>query len=241
VSSVANGGGRRLSCSVIVPCWNDANALREALPRLTELRGVDEVIVADASKGDDCRTLAMAIGVRVVQCAQANRGAQLNAGARVARGEVLLFHHADTYLTQAHIDALHHAIGHHPELAGGAFHRKFDERHARLRILEKLARILAERGGTLYGDQSLFVRRAAFERLGGFAEIPLMEDIEFSRRLRRSGRTAVLDPPISTSLRHHLVRGAVRTSIRNGVMIALYHLGFSPEKLHAWYYRKPVF
>jgi rSAM/selenodomain-associated transferase 2 len=241
VSGVASGGGRRLSCSVIVPCWNDANALRDALPRLTELRGVDEIIVADASNGDDCRALAIGLGVRVVRCAQANRGAQLNAGARVACGDLLLFHHADTYLTQAHIDALHHAMRNHPGLAGGAFHRKFDERHARLRMLEKIARILAERGGTLYGDQSLFVRRETFERLSGFAEIPLMEDIEFSRRLRRTGQTAVLDPPISTSLRHHAIRGAVRTSIRNGVMIALYRLGFPPQRLHAWYYRKPVF
>jgi rSAM/selenodomain-associated transferase 2 len=228
-------------CSVIVPCWNDGPVLAETLPRLGNLHGVDEIIVADASSGKDCRSVAHARGVKVVQCPEPNRGAQLNAGARSARGDILLFHHADTELTQPHVDALHQAFRDLPTLAGGAFHRKFDERHARLRILEKVARILADAGGTLYGDQSLFVRREVFERLGGFAEIPLMEDIEFSRRLRRSGSTAVLDPPICTSPRHHAVHGAVRTSIRNGIMIALYRLGFPPQRLHAWYYRKPVF
>jgi rSAM/selenodomain-associated transferase 2 len=216
-------------------------ALHAALARLGALQGLNEVVVADASEHDGCRTLAAAAGAKIVRCARPNRGAQLNAGARMARGEMLLFHHADTFLTQEHVDALHAAAGHRPELAGGAFHRKFDGRHRRLAILEKVARLLAERGGTLYGDQSIFVRREVFERLGGFAEIPLMEDIEFSRRLRRTERTVVLDPPISTSPRHHARRGALRTSIRNGVMIALYRFGFPPERLHAWYYRKPVF
>jgi GT2 family glycosyltransferase len=97
--------------------------------------------------------------------------------------------------------------------------------------------LLARRGGTLYGDQSIFVRKEIFEQLGGFASIPLMEDVEFSRRLRRTGKIVVLDPPIATSPRHHERRGAIRTSIRNGVMIVLYRLGISPQRLHAWYYR----
>lgn len=226
--------------SVVIPCWNDGVALGAILQKLGTLSGVDQVVVADASPGDRCRTLASEAGATVAPCPLPSRGAQLNAGARAAHGQVLLFHHADTDLTQAHVDALRRAAR-QPEFAGGAFHRKFDERHARLRFLERLARFLANRGGTLYGDQSIFVRREVFEQLGGFAEIPLMEDIEFSRRLRRAFRTVVLDPPISTSPRHHAARGALRTSLRNGAMIALYRLGFSPEKLHAWYYRRPVF
>ena len=228
-------------CSLIIPCWNDGAVLERRLDELQLLRGIDEIIVADASDDDRARRCATKHGARFVQCPQPSRGGQLNAGARIADGDLFLFHHADTILTQAHVDALHFAVANHPEIGGGAFHRKFDERHARLRLLEGIARRLANRGGSLYGDQSIFVRREWFSRLGGFADIPLMEDIEFSRRLRRATRTIVLDPPIRTSTRHHDSRGAIRTSLRNGVMIALYRLGFPPEKLHAWYYRDLLF
>jgi rSAM/selenodomain-associated transferase 2 len=222
--------------SVIIPCWNDVSALRQILQVIRGLEGISETIVADASEANACRAVAEQAGVQVAACARPNRGAQMNTGAALARSAVLLFQHADTNLTQAHLDALLAAMG-NPSAAGGAFHRKFDGRHPWSRTFEPLARILAERGGTLYGDQSIFVRREVFEQLGGFAAIPLMEDVEFSRRLRRAGKVVVLDPPISTSPRHHERRGAIRTSIRNGLMIALYRLGISPQRLHAWYYR----
>jgi rSAM/selenodomain-associated transferase 2 len=231
----------RLSCSLIIPCWNDGTILETALDGLTVLSEIDEIIVADASDDDRARSSAAARGAIVVRCERPSRGRQLNAGARVARGDLLLFHHADTILTQAHVNALHDALVKDPLIGGGAFHRKFDDRHARLRLLEGIARQLAIRGGTLYGDQSIFVRREWFAQLRGFADIPLMEDIDFSRRLRRAARTVVLDPPISTSTRHHATRGAIRTSLRNGLMIALYRAGFPPEKLHAWYYRDPAY
>ena len=102
--------------------------------------------------------------------------------------------------------------------------------------LESVARFLTRRGGTLYGDQSIFVRREVFQRLGGFAKIPLMEDVEFSRRLRAAGKIAVLDPPVASSGRRHLRKGAWRTSVQNGLFIVLYKLGVSPHRLHRWYY-----
>ena len=222
--------------SIVVPCWNDATALRGLLDKLAKLHGIAEVTVGDASETEHCRTIAAEHRARVVSCPRPNRGAQMNAAARVATGNVLLFQHADTELTQGHVDALHAAMR-DADVIGGAFHRKFDQRHARLRWLEAVARRLNERGSTLYGDQSIFVRRATFEQLGGFAEIPLMEDLEFSKRLRRAGRTVVLDPPIASSARHHERRGALRTSIRNGLMIALFRMGMSPQRLHTWYYR----
>jgi uncharacterized protein len=102
--------------------------------------------------------------------------------------------------------------------------------------LESVARFLTRHGGTLYGDQSIFVRRDVFQQLGGFARIPLMEDVEFSRRLRAAGKIAVLDPPVESSARRHLRKGAWRTSIQNGLFIVLYKLGVSPHRLHRWYY-----
>jgi hypothetical protein len=123
-----------------------------------------------------------------------------------------------------------------PQIVGGAFFRKFDGRHPRLMWLESIARFLTRHGGTLYGDQSIFVRREVFEKLGGFARIPLMEDVEFSRRLRTAGKIAVLDPPVASSGRRHLRKGAWRTTIQNGLFIVLYNLGVSPHRLHRWYY-----
>ena len=220
--------------SVIVPCWNDAEALQGLLAKVRTIQGLDELIVADASSNDDARGIAEAAGAKVARCARPNRGAQMNAGANLASGDTFLFHHADTELTQPHVSALREVDA---QTIGGAFHRKYDNRHRGFGWIEPIARAWNVRVGTLYGDQSVFVRRTTFERLGGFAEIPLMEDVEFSRRLRRTGRTVLLDPPIATSARHHQRRGAWRTTARNAAMLALFRLGFSPETLHRWYYR----
>jgi rSAM/selenodomain-associated transferase 2 len=223
--------------SIIIPCWNDAAALRNVLEKIRALRGVSEVIVADASENSACRTIAQDAGATVVACEQPNRGAQMNAGAARACSDVLLFQHADTVLTQPHVDSLRAAMR-DARVVGGAFHREFDARHPHLRWLEKVARVLDNCGGTLYGDQSIFVRSESFEKLGGFAAIPLMEDIEFSRRLRRAGRTGVLDPPIATSARRHIERGAWKVSIQNAWLILLYRLGVSPWRLHEIYYSR---
>ena len=227
-----------ISISVIIPCWKDLPRLRALLLALSALRGVSEVIVANVSCGDEARALTAEFGAKLVSCEQPNRGKQMNAGAAAANGEMLLFHHADSELTQAHIDSLTAVFSKDRDVIGGAFYRKFDGRHSHLRWLESVTRLLSRCGGTLYGDQSIFVRSAHFEKLGGYAEIPLMEDCEFSRRLRRSGKVKLLDPPIFSSPRRHEQQGAWKTSLQNGAMILLFKLGVSPVKLHRWYYRQ---
>jgi rSAM/selenodomain-associated transferase 2 len=222
------------SIALVIPCWNDAEALRGLLATLQGLGGWHEVLVAAVGEISHCRPPTA--DVRFVHCPQPNRGAQMNAGARLATSDALLFHHADTELTQPHLDALAVALTDR-ETIGGAFHRKYDGRHRGFAWIEPLARAWNARGGTLYGDQSIFVRRDAFTQLGGFPEIPLMEDVEFSRRLRRAGRTVLLDPPIATSARHHRRRGPWRTTARNATMLLLHRCGVCPHRLHRWYYR----
>ena len=224
--------------SVIIPCWNDPHALRGILGSLRELEGVCETIVADASNDDTCADLTLAHGAKLVRCNRPSRGLQMNAGAQAASGRMLLFQHADTELTQSLVDSVRGA-SEDDRVVGGAFHRKFDDRHANLRWLESVARVWARIGGSFYGDQSIFVRRSVFEALDGFAEIPLMEDLDMCRRLRKRGRTVLLDPPIASSPRHAKRYGSWRTSIRNASLISLFHLGVSPEVLHRWYYRLP--
>ncbi|MBA3543338.1 MAG: TIGR04283 family arsenosugar biosynthesis glycosyltransferase [Chthoniobacterales bacterium] len=228
-----------LRLSVIVPSWKDHANLVRTIPALVELNALHEVIVVDASPNTATAEAVTAAGALYLRATQPNRGAQMNLAAESARGEVLIFHHADSIMTAAHVAAIQQALR-DPAVIGGAFYRKFDARHPRLLWLETVARFFTRHGGSFFGDQSVFVRQETFRALGGFAPIPLMEDMEFSRRLRRAGRVTVLDPPLESSTRRHLRRGAWRTSLQNGLFILLYKCGLSPRHLHRWYYREQL-
>ena len=218
--------------SVVVPVWRENGMLFDLLRAVSAWPEVREVIVASAEETPEFRSAVEAAGALCIGAGRPNRGRQMNAGARRATGEWLLFHHADTEMTRAHVRtlaALRDAVG-------GAFHRKFDARHPHCRWIEPIERWRNRHVGALFGDQSIFVRREHFQKLGGFADIPLMEDIEFSKRLRRSGPIALLDPPVATSTRRHAIHGAWKTTLTNAALIFLYHLGVSPNRLHGWYY-----
>ena len=223
--------------SFIIPAWRDGENLSSLLPTLTRLSRRLEIIVVDVSLDGQppCCANDSDGAIQFATVPRPNRGEQMNHGASLASGDVLIFQHADTEFSEAHLRAIEEALA-DPLIVGGAFHRKFDERHPRLRWLERIARWRARHGGTLFGDQSIFVRRNVFADLGGFAPIPLMEDVEFSKRLRRAGKIALLDPPVRSSARHHERNGAWRTSIQNGLFLLFFKAGVSPGTLHRWYY-----
>lgn len=223
--------------SIVIPAWRDDAALHQTLTSLRGAPAVREIIVAlaEASLGEVERV--QAAGAVCVSAGAPSRGRQLDLGASVASGEWLLFHHVDTHLQAAHLQALA-ALHDQPRIVGGAFYRKFDERHPWLRWLEPVERWHNRSFGALYGDQSIFVRRTQFQALGGFRGLPLMEDVDFTLRLRRSGELALLDPPITSSPRKHLTHGPWRTTCANTLLLALFRCGVSPHRLHAWYYRK---
>ncbi len=223
--------------SIIVPCWREDAVPAELADRWLKHGAVREIFIASAGAAeppDD--STGFADGLRRIRCARPGRGNQMNEAARLATGDILLFHHADTELTDAHLGSLRAAMA-DPALGGGAFRRRFDERHPRLRWIEPWEALRCRRFGPLFGDQSIFVRRSVFEAMGGFADIPLMEDVEFSCRLRRQGRVAILRPSIRSSARKHLQQGSWRTTGVNALMLLLYVLGMSPRRLHGWYYR----
>jgi hypothetical protein len=225
---------RELNVSLIIPCWHDVEAAEE-LGRLWSRNAlVSEVIIAGVSRHSPSSRADESL--KFCWADRPGRGLQFNLGARAASGDVLLFHHVDSQLTEAHLISLHQTMR-DPKFVGGAFYRKFDERHPHLQWAERIERWHSRTFGTLYGDQSIFVRRSEFVRLGGFAPVPLMEDVELSRRLRRAGQIALLDPPMSTSPARQIAHGAWRTTGRNMLFLFLFQLGVSPYLLHSWYYR----
>ena len=149
---------------------------------------------------------------------------------------MILFHHADTELRAEHIESVRRAaaaLG----FTSGSFYRKFGPGQKRRAWLEPLVRFYNRHFGALYGDQSLFITRQHFARTGGFKEIALMEDVEYTRRLRKHG-IALVDPPVAGNGRRLDLRGATRVTLQNIIIMILFRLGVSPEWLHRWYYSR---
>jgi glycosyltransferase involved in cell wall biosynthesis len=222
--------------SLIVPVWNDDELVVELVSGLKITPDLAEWVVAAVQPGQTLRELDRQGMVRLITCDKPSRGRQMNAGAARARGSLLCFHHADSELRPDHLNALTQAAT-NEAILGGAFYRRFDDRRASFVVWEGIVRRINSFTGPLFGDQSIFVRASVFERLGGFADIPLMEDIDFSRRLRTLGGMVLLDPPIWSSPRRFRGLGNWRTTLLNVTFVGLFYLGTDPYTLHRWYYR----
>jgi rSAM/selenodomain-associated transferase 2 len=231
--------------SIVVPVLDEAAvvpALVDGLAALETPPGFEVVLVDGGSRdGTAGRFRAAAgtllergIGARVFEGVPRGRASQLNAGARAARGAVLLFLHADTVLPPGAPAAVAAALA-DPRVVGGGFRHRFSRRGVLLRLISLYATARSLLRGVHYGDQAMFVRRSVFETLGGFPDIPLFEDLELSRALRARGRVATLPLAARTSARRLEQRGLVRTAVRFGWIKARYALGAAPRDLAAEY------
>jgi len=219
------------SISVVIPAL-DEEALLPATLRC--VREAAEVLVVDGGSRDRTASVAEAEGARVLRCAP-GRGRQLDLGARAARGDWLVFLHADTRLEPGWAAALA-ALG--PDVAGGAFRLAIDSPRAGYRIVEAMVRARVRWLSLPYGDQAIFARREAYARAGGFPHQPLMEDVAFVRRLRATGRLAFPSVRAWTSARRWEQRGLVCATARNWLLVGLYAAGQPPERLARFYRRK---
>lgn len=218
--------------SVVVPALDEERAIVATLDRLRE-PGVLEVIVADGGSRDRTRALAAPLADRVLRVAR-GRALQMNAAASVARGSVLLFLHADTLAPRGFASAIAVALE-DPTIVGGRFDVALDDPRLAFRVIATMINVRSRITGLFTGDQGIFVRREVFERIGGFPEEPLMEDLALALALRREGRTAALGERVVTSARRWTKRGVARTVLRMWTLRTLFALGVSPRTLARWY------
>lgn len=217
--------------SVIIPALNEQGAIRSSVA--SALDGAGEVIVVDGGSTDDTAGVAARAGARVIESGP-GRGAQMDAGAATASGEVLLFLHADTCLPGGWARAVDGAVK--GGCVAGAFTLSIDSPGLGLRLVEKVVRLRGALLGLVYGDQAIFATRETFFRAGGFRGLPLMEDVDCVRRLRGLGAFRVLPERVVTSGRRWQ-GGVVSNSLKNALILAAYRLGTSPETLYRRYYR----
>ncbi len=221
--------------SVIIPTLNEAHILAATLETVSESENV-EVIIADGGSSDETMEMARAYNVRSLQVS-ACRAAQMNAGAKVACGDILLFLHADTRLPRKWANHVRSELD-RPRVAGGAFTLKLDENARWSEIIEWLANVRSRRLHMPYGDQAIFIGAHLFRGMGGFAELPIMEDFEFMRRLRKRGRISIVPEPVVTSARRWRESGIWWTTAVNQAVIIGYFLSISPHLLARLYHFK---
>jgi rSAM/selenodomain-associated transferase 2 len=224
--------------SIIVPVLNESAGINETIEHLRGLiNGTGqsaEIIVVDGDP--EGKTIAAIEDVKVITAlGKAGRGSQMNTGAALARGEILLFLHADTRLPDNGLILIDAACG-NPASVAGSFDLAIDSERRIFRLIEKTASLRSRLSGIPYGDQAFFFAADYFRSLDGFADIPIMEDVEIMRRIKKRGDKIVfLDRPVRTSARRWEKEGVLKGTIRNWWLISLYLAGMAPERLAGFY------
>jgi rSAM/selenodomain-associated transferase 2 len=218
--------------SVIVPALNEAQELPGLLDSLLQLPGNCEMLVVDGGSSDASERIVCASSRVRWLTAPRGRAAQMNAGARAARGESVLFLHADTRLPANAVARIVTALA-DPQVVAGSFRLRFEPNSMLLRLYALCSRLNFTI--TTFGDQGLFMRRSDFLQMGGYAPLPFLEDVEFQRRLRARGRFVKLPLGVTTSARRFRAHGVLRQQLRNVVLVALFLAGASPNSLKRYY------
>jgi rSAM/selenodomain-associated transferase 2/rSAM/selenodomain-associated transferase 1 len=221
--------------SVIIPTLNEVDNVAAAIASAGS--GADvEIIVADGGSDDGTQGRASSLGLKMLTSPH-GRARQMNKAAALAAGDILLFLHADTLLPR-YFDVLVRSVLARPGVAAGAFEFRLDARRWGLRVIERLVNWRSRRLQMPYGDQAIFMKARTFRAAGGFPALPIMEDFELVRRLKRMGRIEVVPAPVVTSARRWLSLGVLRTTLINQLTIAAYLLGISPSRLADWHQGK---
>jgi rSAM/selenodomain-associated transferase 2 len=241
----------KLRISVIMPVLNEEQILKKTLSHTLAL-SFDDVIVVDGSSQDRTRDLVASLQVRDTESKVRDpelfpnlepsapaltllttlpgRARQMNAGAAISQGDVLVFVHADTQLPMNARDQIGQALL-NPAYVGGRFDVQFEPDSRWGRVISRMMNWRSRWSGIATGDQAIFVRRVCFQQLGGFSDVPIMEDIDFTQRLKRAGRVAAVRSTVVTSYRRWEQGGPVKTIALMWLLRGLYWLGISPHAL----------
>jgi len=241
----AGGSDQPVRVSIVLPTLDEEAALPGILETIREQHRPPrfELILCDGGSTDrtvavfqdwTCDATVPCADARVVRCARRGRAAQMNDGARSARGSVLLFLHADTGLPPGALAAIDAAFRDR-RLVGGGFRHRFDEPRFLLRLISAWSTARARLVRVHYGDQAMFVRRDVFERIGGFPDLPLFEDLRLAQALRREGRVRTLPLRVVTSARRLLHGGLLRTGLQFAWLRMRFALGADAAKLRLRY------
>jgi rSAM/selenodomain-associated transferase 2 len=218
--------------SAIIPVLNEENSIASVLRALKHL-GADQVIVVDGGSTDRTREICEQAEVDLLVSPR-GRARQMNQGARNATGEVLLFLHADTRLPASGLEDVRSALR-DSRTMGGRFDVRLDDDRRIFKIIGNMINLRSRLTKMATGDQAIFVRREVFEKLGGFPDLPLMEDIAFSRMLKKRGRIACLRSRVVTSARRWETGGVWRTIFKMWILRLLYLAKVSPFRLKRFY------
>lgn len=221
-----------MKISVIIPALNEGEGILSALRSVQTQTGEFEILIVDGGSIDGT-VEAVRSFVGVIRGEQ-GRAVQMNAGARQSSGEVLFFLHADSLLPPDALPLLERSLADR-RVVGGTFTLKFDSPKFLLRLIAFFSRFKFRYFH--YGDQGIFVRRSVFQQLGGFREMPIMEDLDFLQRLRRTGQVVLIKQPVTTSARRFLKNGILLQQLLNVVLVISYLVGARPESLSTWYKR----
>ena len=221
--------------SIIIPVLNEAAVINQTLAQLCPNSEI-EIIVVDGGSQDDTVAIAKqtAPTAKVITVIGKGRAGQMNSGANFAQSEILLFLHADTRLPPNFIDLVGKTLN-QTDVIAGAFELAIDGSAKSLRWIEKLVKVRSHLLSLPYGDQGIFITQAAFVEAGGFADLPIMEDFEFIKRVQKMGRIAIAPATVMTSGRRWQKLGVWQTTLINQLIIAGYYLGFSPARLAQFY------
>jgi|SRR3989338_169 len=236
-----------MKLSIIIPTLNEETIVKKNLSLISrQLSAISnelstEIIIADGGSSD--RTVEVAKRFADKVCiSYTGRGIQMNTGAKASEGDLLLFLHADSLFSVSGIQSMLEVMQ-DDRVTGGAFKLKIDStdstglrnNRVSLKTISSFANIRSKIFNIVYGDQGIFVRRDIFYKIGGYPEIPIMEDVEFVITLKKFGKFIILPEYITTSSRRWDSEGIFYCSLRNWVLISLYLTGVSPYKLNGWY------